>query len=265
MSWRTARTANEFKANLAARGYVLARGNRRAFVVIDRTGQVHSLVRRIVGVRSAGLRNRLRGLDLAALPSVPMARKRVREAIHCHATRDIQSDEAPPQKLSAPARRGGFRFRRKRFPVYGRSARIPKRRSRPAKSISAFDVPAIRPWLQARRPLTRRSDIPEAAPGDYEAARSAVLLIYQTKIAAAFLLAPKHQVMALVAALKAEESAALLALRNQAASEDAAKRRNRLAWVMATREIATPDADKSRLRHLPRQRRRRFPRDRRNG
>lgn len=72
--WRSADTAHSFKAALETSGnYVLARGDRRDFVVIDRAGDDHSLARR-VGVKAAELRTRMKDIDPASLPSVAEAR-----------------------------------------------------------------------------------------------------------------------------------------------------------------------------------------------
>jgi hypothetical protein len=41
---------------LAEHGYMLARGDRRDFVIVDREGGIHSLARRIDGMKAAELR-----------------------------------------------------------------------------------------------------------------------------------------------------------------------------------------------------------------
>jgi hypothetical protein len=76
-----------FRAALEASGdYVLARGDRRDFVIIDHTGDDHSLARRL-GMKAAELRAYMADLDPASLPSVDQAkavqaaREAVREAV----------------------------------------------------------------------------------------------------------------------------------------------------------------------------------------
>ena len=63
-----------FRAALEASGdYVLARGDRRDFVIIDRAGDDHSLARRL-GMKTADLRTFMADLDPASLPSVAEAK-----------------------------------------------------------------------------------------------------------------------------------------------------------------------------------------------
>lgn len=61
-----------FAPALEDRGYFLAKGDRRSFVVIDRYGDVHSLARQIDGVNTRQLKGFLEGL---ALPGVQEAKK----------------------------------------------------------------------------------------------------------------------------------------------------------------------------------------------
>jgi hypothetical protein len=74
--WRVTDSGLAFQAALKEKGYVLARGDRRDFVIVDRQGGIHSLARRIEGIRVAELRARLRDLDHASLPSTKEARSR---------------------------------------------------------------------------------------------------------------------------------------------------------------------------------------------
>ncbi len=54
-AFRRSDSATAFRAALKEKGYVLARGDKRGFVVIDRFGKVHSLARQIDGVRTREL------------------------------------------------------------------------------------------------------------------------------------------------------------------------------------------------------------------
>ena len=73
-AWERADNGQSFKAALEASGdYVLARGDRRDFVIIDRAGDDHSLARRL-GVKAAEIRARMADLDPAILPSVAEAK-----------------------------------------------------------------------------------------------------------------------------------------------------------------------------------------------
>ena len=80
--WRQTNGAAAFQAALVEHGYVLARGDRRQYVLVDRAGGVHSLARRIEGARVAAIRERLSTLDLASLPSIDEAREKQREVGH---------------------------------------------------------------------------------------------------------------------------------------------------------------------------------------
>lgn len=75
--WRQADTGRAFAAALEERGYILAKGDRRDFIVIDHAGDDHSLGRR-VGVKAAEVRARMADIDRDALPSVEEARKMAR-------------------------------------------------------------------------------------------------------------------------------------------------------------------------------------------
>lgn len=69
-----------FKAALEDAGYVLARGDRRDFVILDDDAKVHSLGRQIPGVKAADLRAFMADIDPESLPSVKEARAAIREA-----------------------------------------------------------------------------------------------------------------------------------------------------------------------------------------
>jgi hypothetical protein len=72
--WRAADNGAAFQAALKEKGLTLARGDRRDFVIVDHRGGIHSLARRVDGVRVAQVRERLRDLDLATLPSTKEAK-----------------------------------------------------------------------------------------------------------------------------------------------------------------------------------------------
>lgn len=68
-----------FEAALADHGFVLAQGDRRAFVVIDHEGGIHALGKRVLGITSGQTRDRLADLDRDQLPTVEQARTFIRE------------------------------------------------------------------------------------------------------------------------------------------------------------------------------------------
>jgi hypothetical protein len=72
--WERSDTGRGFEAALAEQGYILARGDRRDFVVIDPAGGDHALGKRIVGVAAPEIRTRLADIDKQQLPSVDQAK-----------------------------------------------------------------------------------------------------------------------------------------------------------------------------------------------
>lgn len=72
--WHSADSGTAFAAALADNGYILVRGDRRDFCIIDAAGKEHSLARRLAGVKAAVIRERLADIDRDALPSVAEGR-----------------------------------------------------------------------------------------------------------------------------------------------------------------------------------------------
>jgi hypothetical protein len=75
--WQQADSGLAFKAALEEAGYILAKGDRRDFVIIDQAGDDHSITRR-TGAKAAEVRARLADIDREALPSVAEAREMAR-------------------------------------------------------------------------------------------------------------------------------------------------------------------------------------------
>jgi len=63
-----------FRTALDDKGYILAKGDKRDFVVVDRAGGIHSLARRIDGMKAAELREYMAVIDRESLPSITLAR-----------------------------------------------------------------------------------------------------------------------------------------------------------------------------------------------
>lgn len=76
--WHGTKTGREFQAALEGEGYLLARGDKRDFCIVDPAGDVHSLARRLRGVSTQEVRERLVDIDRDRLPSVADARLRQR-------------------------------------------------------------------------------------------------------------------------------------------------------------------------------------------
>ncbi len=68
-------SAQAFKSALEEQGYILAKGDRRDFVIVDQTGAIHSLGRQIHGVKAAELRVFMEGIDREGLPTAAAAKE----------------------------------------------------------------------------------------------------------------------------------------------------------------------------------------------
>jgi len=73
--FRASDNAQAFQSALRDRGYILAQGDRRDFVIVDRAGGIHSLARRIDGMKAAELREFMAPVDRTTLPTTQQARE----------------------------------------------------------------------------------------------------------------------------------------------------------------------------------------------
>lgn len=129
-----------FEAALEDRGYLLARGDRRDYVIIDLKGGIHSLARRIDGLKAAELREFMAGIWAETVPNIEHAREIVAE-------RERRARE--PKRSQDENRAEAGYSSRKDFVNQTRTARIDRpRRSRttpedaspPARDSSAFSL-----------------------------------------------------------------------------------------------------------------------------
>ncbi len=74
--WQNTDTAKNFQEAVFNAGYVIAKGQRRTFVVVDREGGIHGLARQIAGVSTKEVKHRLGNAD--AYPSVEQAMDEIR-------------------------------------------------------------------------------------------------------------------------------------------------------------------------------------------
>ena len=65
-----ARPAEEFVANLHKAGYVLTKGDNDSYVLVDKAGDIHGLMRRIEGAKLKDLRQKFPDLKDIQLPSL---------------------------------------------------------------------------------------------------------------------------------------------------------------------------------------------------
>lgn len=98
-------TGSAFHAALQDAGYLLARGDRRDFVLLDSDGEIYGLRRQIAGVSAKDLRAFMEDVPLATLPSVAEGRAAIDAS-----RRDQPEPEAPRETLS-DERTAGLRER----------------------------------------------------------------------------------------------------------------------------------------------------------
>ena len=76
--WGDAINGQDFQKELEEHGYLLARGDSRAFLVVDHNGDLHSLARRL-GIKAGEVKDKLADVDAANLPSAEQAQERQQE------------------------------------------------------------------------------------------------------------------------------------------------------------------------------------------
>lgn len=121
-AWRESGNGAELRDQLAARGLVLARGEKRDALVIDQAGNFHALGR-ASGARAAEVRAKL-GDVAADLPDLDQARAQQHQAeqSHDHAKR-IRKDEPRPAEPSA-SEREAMRWQKQRAEIERQAARL---------------------------------------------------------------------------------------------------------------------------------------------
>ncbi|HZK90722.1 MAG TPA: relaxase/mobilization nuclease domain-containing protein [Stellaceae bacterium] len=83
-----------FRAALKERGYTLARGDRRDYVILDEKGGIHSLARRIDGMKAAELTEFTAVLNPESVPNIEQAREIIEECERHARERKESHDEA---------------------------------------------------------------------------------------------------------------------------------------------------------------------------
>lgn len=73
--WENSTSGLEFAEALEAEGFQLAKGDRRAYVVLDRQGNPYSLGQRTTGAKAREVRERLGDLDPASVPDITEGRR----------------------------------------------------------------------------------------------------------------------------------------------------------------------------------------------
>jgi hypothetical protein len=93
-----------FMRALEEQGYILARGDRRDFVLVDEAGEVYGLARQIHGMKAADLRAYMKGLDPEILPTAEQAaqlQQMIQDARKKEAEK--QAEPAPPEPVQSEA------------------------------------------------------------------------------------------------------------------------------------------------------------------
>jgi len=102
--WNRTDSGRAFAAAIEEQGWALARGDRRDFVLIDHSGEPHSLARRIEGAKAKDIRARMADLEAAGLPSVDEAKEIQRSRQQAQAdARAARTPEAEPALAHAAA------------------------------------------------------------------------------------------------------------------------------------------------------------------
>ncbi len=100
--WTATKTGPEFVRAMEDRGYYLARGDQRAYVVIDLYGEIHSLSRLLGGVaKSKELRDRLSGYPPDKQPDIESARAYARQKLE---QRQKAQEKGSSQEAQEPSR-----------------------------------------------------------------------------------------------------------------------------------------------------------------
>ena len=102
--WRASDSGKAFKAAIEDRGYILAKGDRRDFCVVDRTGDAHSLARRLDGVRAAAVREKMSDVDRDALPTVIEAQAMQHDGLRLETGKTQFQDSARTQFYKTQSR-----------------------------------------------------------------------------------------------------------------------------------------------------------------
>lgn len=92
-AYRASDSSKAFRDALKERGYQLAKGDQRGFVVVDRAGHVHSLARQVEGARTKDIRAKLNPLRPEDLPSVDAVKKQMTELKEAQALGETDTDQ----------------------------------------------------------------------------------------------------------------------------------------------------------------------------
>lgn len=92
-AYEMADSAGAFRHALQEQGYILARGDKRGFVVVDMAGDVHSLTRQVNGAKAKDIETKLALKSVHDLPSVQQAKEQMAQKERQQA--EIATQERP--------------------------------------------------------------------------------------------------------------------------------------------------------------------------
>lgn len=110
-------SAAAFRAALEQKGYMLAKGDRRGFVVVDRFGHVHSLSRYLRGHTAKQIKAKLVPLTPEQLPTTDQAKEQMRQ--RRQAAKDAEVDRLREQRRAALEKRFADNQAKRRFELAG--------------------------------------------------------------------------------------------------------------------------------------------------
>lgn len=146
-TFRQSQDGQAFEAALEEQGFLLARGDKRGFVVLDRAGQVHSLPRQVGGVRTKDVAAKLSPRAPADLPDVKSVRARLAKMAEEEA---LDADELPALRRTEEELRQRQSERRSALTAKAQALELKQRAERLALH-KAQEAERTRPFARAAR------------------------------------------------------------------------------------------------------------------
>lgn len=167
-----------FKTALEEKGYVLATGDRRDYVIVDEQGQIYSLARQIKGVTARDLRAFMADVDRESIPTVEQAKAMQREktrqeeppgleaalkARHEEEGKRLRTNQEAEYKRTGEILKEEIAEKMKDFDALQRAARERDEREHPAKSrgVAGF-VAAIKAKIKPKQAAEEKRQRQEA-------------------------------------------------------------------------------------------------------
>jgi hypothetical protein len=156
--YKTSKDAKGFVTALGQAGYVLTKGRNNSYVLVDRAGDIHGLMRRIEGTKVKDLRQKfpdLKNMTFLPLESVQKSRRPV--SVTKKAGRYIRNAAYifTPSAFTRPVAFSPVHFKPIHIPTPGMFARIGAKLARKAEweeKIKAFKAAAAFLFRRKRRP-----------------------------------------------------------------------------------------------------------------